>query len=175
MFLSPDRNLKEINVSDGMIVVDFESGAGYYTFSASKLVGKSGRVYSIDHNTDLLHRIKNLAKKDQIDNIEIIKANLEIEKATGLKDGLADLVIIANSLFSFDNKKSVASEAFRILRKGGRVLVVEWSDSLAGFGPHKDHLVKVDDAKKYFEDVGFKFASDINAGTHHYGFVFAKK
>lgn len=174
MFLSPYRNLKEINVSGGMIVADFESGAGYYTFSASDLVGSSGRVFSLGHKEDLLHKIKNEAKRGHIDNIEIIKANLEAEKGSGLKEGLVDLVIIANSLFSFDKKDQVAKEAFRILKKGGRVLVVEWVDSSAGLGPHRDHLIKEIDAKKIFEDSGFSFMNDINAGSHHYGFLLKK-
>lgn len=174
MFLSPDRNLKEASVSKNMIVADFGAGSGYYTFSASRLVGDDGQVYAIDANSDLLERIKTEAKRENLKNIEIIKANPENKNGTGLKESIVDLVVIANIFFSFEKKIEVAKEAFRVLHKGGRVLFVEWSDSFAGFGPHIDHLVKKEDAKKIFEEAGLFFAKEINAGSHHYGFIFRK-
>lgn len=175
MFLSPDRNLKEASVSQNMIVADFDAGAGYYTFAASRLVGEKGRVYAIDMNAELLERIKNESKRIQSKNIEIIKANLESKNGSGLKEESVDLVVIANSFFIFENKKAVVEEAFRILHKGGRVLFVEWLDSFAGFGPHIDHIIKKEDARKIFEEESFVFAQEINAGSHHYGFIFRKK
>jgi hypothetical protein len=62
----------------------------------------------------------------------------------------------------------------RILKKKGRVLLVEWADSFAGMGPHRDHVVKQDDAKKIFIDAGFAYERDVKAGEHHYGLVFRK-
>jgi ubiquinone/menaquinone biosynthesis C-methylase UbiE len=85
-----------------------------------------------------------------------------------------DVVVIANTLFALDDKAGAAKEAMRILKKKGRVLLVEWADSFAGMGPHRDHVVPKEASTKIFVDVGFALEREIDAGSHHYGLVFRK-
>ena len=60
------------------------------------------------------------------------------------------------------------------LRKKGRILFVDWSDSFGGIGPRPEDIVSEENAKTLFEDAGFKLDSSFDAGAHHYGLIFKK-
>lgn len=174
MFLNPQKNLLQVGLSESMTVADFGVGAGYYTFAASEMVGRSGSVFAVDVSNGLLRKVKNEAKLRKLSNIHIIWSDLEKQKGSTLKDGSVDLVIIANTLYQIGRKDRVAEESMRILRKKGRVLLVEWKDKLAGIGPHAKHLVKKEDAVSLFIKSGFLLDKEIASGDHHYGFLFRK-
>ncbi len=174
MFSNPEKVLIQFGLSERMSVADFGAGTGFYVLLAAELVGKDGKVYAIDIQKDLLDKIAHDAEKEGLDNIEIICGDAEKEGDTSLADASIDAVLIANTLFAMTDKAGAAKEAMRILRKKGRVLVVEWADSFAGMGPHKDHVIKIEDAKKIFADAGFAFERELDAGSHHYGLVFRK-
>ena len=72
------------------------------------------------------------------------------------------------------DKKSFAKEVYRIVKKGGKILVIDWTDSFRSMGPHPESIVVRDVAKKLFEECGFKFEKDIESGEHHYGIILRK-
>lgn len=174
MFLNPEHNLINAHIGLNMIVADFGAGSGYYAVSAAKLVGQDGQVFCVDINKDLLEKISKEASELGYSNIKIINGDVEKPNGSNLKSEEVDMVVVANTLFCVEDKEALAREALRVLKKGGRVLLVEWSDSFAGLGPHKDHIVSEDLSKKIFEKIGFNFLENINAGDHHYGLIFRK-
>ena len=56
-------------------------------------------------------------------------------------DASVDAVIISDLLFHVEHKNQVLQEAHRILRAGGRILVVDWRESFGGVGPEPDHVI----------------------------------
>ncbi len=174
MFSNPEKNLIQLGVSDGMFVADFGAGNGYYAMLFAERVGETGRVYCIDIQSDLLNKILKESEERYISNIEVITSDIEKEKGSTLTEKSVDVVLIANTFFQIDHKDSVAKEVYRILKVKGRLMFIEWSDSFAGIGPHRDHVIKKDDARKIFEENGFVFDREIDAGEHHYGLVFRK-
>ena len=174
MFSNPEKVLIQFGLSERMTVADFGAGIGFYAMRAAEKVGSDGKVYAIDIQKDLLSRLANEAEKAGLDNIETIYGDVEKQGNTSLADLSVDAVIIANTLFGMADKAGAAKEALRILKSKGRVLLVEWADSFAGIGPHRDHVVKKPIAKKIFTDVGFTFERFIESGEHHYGLVFRK-
>ena len=174
MFSNPEKNLLQFGISDGMHVADFGVGNGFYAILLSERVGESGKVFCIDVQNDLLHKLSVEAAEKALHNMEFIWSDIEKEKGSTLKKETIDTVLIANTLFQVEKKKEVAEEAHRILRSKGRVLLVEWADSFAGMGPHKDRVVKKEDAQSIFEKAGFTFDREIDAGEHHYGLIFRK-
>lgn len=174
MFLNPEKNLLQTGVSQGSVVADFGAGVGYYAFALSKMVGQEGKVYAIDFHKDLLRRIGNEAKRNNLSNIHIVWSDLEKEKGSTLKEASVDLVILANTFYSIGRKDRVVEEAKRILRPKGRVLFVEWEDSFAGLGPHSKNLVTEEYAEAIFKKEGFILDKRIEAGDHHYGIIFRK-
>jgi len=175
MFSNPSRNLDQFDLRDGQIIVDMGSGSGHYTIDAAKRVSPNGRVYSVDVQKDLLQKIKSDAHKARFLNVETVWGDLEKTGGTRLKSSLADRIIISNTLFALENKSAVFAEGFRIMKPGGKLLIVDWTDSFGGLGPSSAHVFPKAKAKEMAEKQGFIYESEISAGDHHYGLIFKKK
>lgn len=175
MFSDPKDNVSKFSLNHGDFVADFGAGSGFYTLAASDAVGGDGKVYAIDVQKDLLLKIKNLANAQHRTNIDVIWADLEHLGGTKLRSMSLDAVIAANIFFQFENKENPCLEIKRILKKGGRVLVVDWSSSFGGVGPNTDSVFDVEKTKELFIKNGFEYDREISAGAQHYGVVFRNK
>ena len=171
-FMKPDEVLDNLDVQKDMHVADFGCGAGYFTIPLAMRVGKGGVVYAIDVQEGALESVRGRAKMHFLLNIEAIRANLEKEGGSGLKDDSVDMVILANILFQSRYKDAILKEAGRILKKTGTIALVEWQDG-ASFGPSAAYRVTKDQLKKIAKDAGLVLAKEFNAGSSHYGLVFS--
>ncbi len=175
MFSDPEKVLNQIFVAEGMTVADFGAGAGFYTFALARRVGPYGRVFAVDVHPDMLRRIKNQATKEGINPIDIIQGDLEKSKGSGLVSASVDRVILANTLFQNEDIAAIVRETKRVLKHDGKVVVVDW-DMVGGHdmaGAHKHHYVSKEEAREVFEKEGFTFEQFIDAGSHHYGLLYA--
>lgn len=173
-FTNPRANIGELGVYDGMIVADLGAGTGAYTIPLAERVGDTGRVYAIEVQKDFLTNIKDAAATRNLKNIEVIWGDIERLGGTKIKDGSVDAVVISNVLFQAEDKNGLLLEAKRILKTGGKLLLVDWKDSFNNLGPAKDAVISADAARALCERAGFVFKKEIPAGEHHYGFVVLK-
>lgn len=174
MFTDPRKNIEQFDLAPGMKVADFGCGAGYHTFPLAEKVGPSGQVLALDVHKEQLITLKREAAKAGLSQIEVIWCDLEKNKGTKLKDGAVERGVVANVLFQIEHKANFAEETARTLKTGGRLLVVDWTDSFGGIGPRKDTVVTAAECRELFEHAGFGFEKEIDAGMHHYGLVFRK-
>jgi len=63
-------------------------------------------------------------------------------------------------------------EIKRILKSGGKVLVVDWAGGYGGMGPLEESVVSEHIAEELFITGGFYKVKDFRAGPHHYAIVF---
>lgn len=104
----------------GETVVDLGSGAGMDAFLAARQVGPDGLVIGVDMTDAMLERARENAVKAGIRNVEFRKGQIE---ALPLEDASVD-VIISNCVINLSPEKDrVFSEAYRVLRPGGRLMV----------------------------------------------------
>lgn len=174
-FISPQNALEKLSLSEGMIVLDIGAGTGAYALLAAHLVGREGRVFALDVQRDLLSRLKAKAVKEGLENVETIWADSEISGGTKLREGSIDACILSNVLFQLEKKEVLAKEAARVLRKNGKLLLIDWKDSFGGLGPQAKDVFSRDQALKLFSRVGFDMMSEFEPGDHHYAFIFCKK
>ena len=175
MFSDPRKNIEQLGLTPGMKVADLGAGSGFYTYAAAFTVGDGGRVYAVDIQKDLLSKIKNEGAKQHLFNIETIWGDLEKVGGTRLQEHLLDAAIVSNVLFQIENKENFFKELERILKPGRHVLLVDWADGDSSIGPKGDKIITEAVAKKLFEDHGFVYVTNIQAGDHHYGMIFKGK
>ena len=171
-FAHPMKNVGALGVEPGMKVADFGSGSGAYVFAIAQALEGSGHVYAIDIQRDLLRRLKNEAERRGYKNVEVICGDLEIPGASKLADQSIDLVLVSNLLFQLADHAPALQESRRIVRPGGQLAIIDWSDSFGGMGPQKKDVVTREAAKKKARDAGFDFVHEFPAGAHHYGLLF---
>jgi FkbM family methyltransferase len=172
MFSNPEQNVLKLGLREGMKVADFGAGTGLYSLAVSKKVGPDGKVYAIEVQKDLVKKLESEIKHWQVSNIECVWGDIEKKNGTKIGDETMDAVIISNVLFQAEDKLGLIDEAKRILKKDGKVLLIDWQDSFGGMGPTKAHIVDELKAKDLFSSRGFKFLEKIVVSEHHYGIIF---
>lgn len=174
MFSEPTKIIEQCGIQAGQEIADLGSGSGFYSLAAGRALMATGKVYAIDVQKDLLSKLKNQATKEGIYNLEVVWGDIEKPNGTKLRDSSVDLTMLCNVLFQIENKPGIIKEIKRILKPGGRTLLVDWGDSFGGIGPHAGSVVKKDVARDMFEKAGFHVDREIQAGSQHYGFIFKK-
>lgn len=105
---------------EGETVLDLGSGAGADVLLSARRVGPDGKVYGVDMTDEMLEEARENAREAGAENVEFRKGEIE---DLPLPDASVD-VIISNCVINLSaDKERVLSEAFRVLRPGGRFAV----------------------------------------------------
>lgn len=174
-FLDPETIIPQIGIKNGDTVADFGCGPGYFSFPFAKAVGPDGKIYALDVLEHIVEMVTNKAKEAGLANIEAKRANVEKENGSKIDSSSVDFVILKDVLFQNQKKEVIVSEAKRILKEAGKILVIEWNEKSVPIGPDKELRIVQDDLKKMISQTGFEIEKDIDAGNFHYGFVAVKK
>ena len=174
-FIEPAKVIPYFELRPDIHVADFGAGTGAYTLAMSRAVLPNGKVYAIDVQKELLITLKNSIQTNHIGNLELLWGDIETLGGTKLGDQTVDFVLISNVLFQTKAGYQIALEAKRVLRPGGHVAIIDWTDSFGNMGPVPDMVVSMTDARKMFESAGFLWEKDFPAGDHHYGLIFKKR
>ena len=170
-FLNPKEILSKLELKKEMTAADFGSGSGGWAIPLAKIL-KDGKVYAIDILEESLSALKNKAELEGIDNIELIRYNIESSKGSKLRNNFLDLVLITNLLFEAKDKKRVISEAKRVIKNGGRILIIDWLPN-AALGP-KGKRTSAEEIKKLADELDLNLEKDFKTGDYHFGLVFTK-
>jgi ubiquinone/menaquinone biosynthesis C-methylase UbiE len=171
MFADPEQIVRQFGLKEGMHVADLGAGSGFYSIAAARLV-RGGKVYAVEVQKEMLGHIQNESAKAHVMNIEGIWGNIEKPGGSKLGNASMDAVIASNVLFQVEHREGFIREIARIVKPGGRVLFVDWSDSFGGMGPIGTSIVPKAVATELFESEGFSVEKEIAAGAHHYGIIF---
>jgi arsenite methyltransferase len=105
---------------EGETVLDLGSGGGIDVLLSARRVGPTGKAYGLDMTDDMLALARENQRKAGVENVEFLKGEIE---AIPLPDSHVD-VIISNCVINLSaDKRQVLSEAFRVLKPGGRFAV----------------------------------------------------
>lgn len=172
MFTNPEQNILRLGLKEGMRVADFGAGTGFSSRAASSRVGYTGKVFAVEVQKDLVKKVENDIKSWGISNIECIWGDIERRGGTKIADKSMDAVIVSNVLFQVEDKMGLIEEAKRVLKKDGKVLLVDWSVPFGETGPKEGHIINKERAKELFEKRGFKLEEIIPTSANHYGMIF---
>lgn len=112
-------------VRSGHKVLDLAGGTGDLTETFSRMVGNAGNVVLADINLSMLKVGRDkLRDKGRVKNIEYVQANAE---ELPFPDNHFDVVTMAFGLRNVTDKDKALASIFRVLKPGGRLLVLEFS------------------------------------------------
>jgi demethylmenaquinone methyltransferase/2-methoxy-6-polyprenyl-1,4-benzoquinol methylase len=114
----------------GQRALDVAGGTGDLTVYLSKQVGSTGEVVISDINPDMLEQgRKRLIDKGIAGNITFVEANAE---DLPFEENYFDCITIAFGLRNVTHKDKALASMFRVLKPGGRLLILEFSKPVSG-------------------------------------------
>lgn len=114
-----------IKAKPGERALDLAAGTGDITEKLSMAVGPQGHVISSDINEAMLEqgRIR-LLNQGLVNNISFVQANAE---CLPFEDNHVDLITMSFGLRNVTDQDKALREMYRVLKPGGRLLVLEFS------------------------------------------------
>lgn len=107
-------------LSEGETVLDLGSGGGIDVLLSAKRVGPTGKAYGLDMTDEMLALANENKRRAGAENVEFLRGEIE---HIPLPDNAVD-VIISNCVINLSaDKRRVLTEAFRVLKPGGRFAV----------------------------------------------------
>ena len=173
-FMNPDIIVESFGLLSGMKVADFGSGSGYFTILIAKKIGENGVVTAVDIMENALETVRARASAGGLNNLQTIRADLEVLGGSGLADSSQDIVLLANILFQSSKRSEIVKEAKRVLLPGGALIFIDWKKGGGGLGPPEANRVDAQEIKSIFENEGLSFVREIDAGAFHYGLIYKK-
>ncbi len=118
---NPDKILRPY-VKSGMSTADIGCGRGMFSLAMAKLVGESGRVYSVDLQPEMLAALgKRAEKAGLVDRIELIHASSDNIGITHF----VDFVLAFWMVHEVKDKKRFFGQVAAFLKHKGNFLIVE--------------------------------------------------
>jgi arsenite methyltransferase len=166
-WLPPNEVITSLEIQSGMSVADIGAGTGYFTLPIARAVGSDGKVHAVDFQTGMLDLLgKKLLEPNAPTNIPLIHGTAT---HTTLPSVCADLVFLANVWHEVDDHALVLKEAARILRKNGRMAILDWRPNVQQPpGPPIDHRISAKTVAETLKLNGWNVERSGNVGKYSY-------
>jgi ubiquinone/menaquinone biosynthesis C-methylase UbiE len=169
-FENPDLILSEASVRPGQVVADIGCGTGFFTVPLAKYVGETGKVFALDTSPTMM---KDLRKRTK--HLKQVKPIHSKENRFPLEKGSIDFVLLVNMVHELDNWKLFFKEVRRVLKRGGKVCVVDFKKKKMDMGPPLKVRFTQARLREILRLSGYRRTQLLSPLPFHNGFIAVKK
>jgi len=149
--LRPVQLLIDIGgILPGMTGVDFGCGTGIFALPMAEIAGTEGKVYAVDKSANMLSLLKAANPPPHLVTVQADAAE------TGLVPGIADLCLCALILHEVDSPDKVINEVWRVLKPGGKIIILEWKMEI-DWGPPRSIRIPREKVEQLFRNTHLLF------------------
>jgi ubiquinone/menaquinone biosynthesis C-methylase UbiE len=135
--LPPATVVGLLGLSGTETVVDYGAGTGVYTIAIAGAL-PAGRLYAVEALPELVALLRQKITPELESRICVVETQ---DNVVPLDAGEADVVVMVDVLHHLHDHPEALEEVTRILRPGGRFVVVDWTDSDRPLGPPPSHAL----------------------------------
>jgi ubiquinone/menaquinone biosynthesis C-methylase UbiE len=121
-WLRPDDIVAALGIRPGSRVAEVGAGTGFFIARLSRAVGPDGRVLAVDVPQKMLDQLKQLAEKEGLSNVDVIRGELNDPR---LDANSLDAVLIVNAYHEIPEHAAMLGHIRKALRPNGRLVIVE--------------------------------------------------
>lgn len=128
-----------LGITSGKNVADVGAGSGWFTISAAKRVGNTGRVYAVDINPAAIHYIDERIQREQIENVRTILGKADNPE---LPPNSVDAVLLLKTYHEVAEPVALLRNLRAALRPGARVGIIDRDGNGEDHGVHKNIVLR---------------------------------
>ena len=167
--LQPEKLLRDIGLTTGMTLADIGCGPGFFSIPAAQIVGPNGSIYAADIQGDMLSTVRTRASEADLTNIRVVKTN---DRESPITSASCDVVLLAFVIHEIDSRASFLHRAARLLKPGGRLVILEWEKIEEPSGPPLDERMTPEDTLADAQAAGLHLAEARSLTPSHYLRIF---
>lgn len=166
--IDPEMLLAKSGVRAGMHVADFGTGrTGHIIFPAARIVGTHGVLYAVDLQKDVLETIGRRAKQEAVNNLYPVWGDIQVKNGVLIPPQTLDVVFMVNILWRCPHPLAPLTEALRLLRPKGRLIIVDWVMALASVGPTETQRLDFSALIAEIRRLGLAIQEDLMISEYH--------
>ncbi|GAB7386692.1 class I SAM-dependent methyltransferase [Bacillaceae bacterium] len=167
--LPPEKILQDFRIDRFDVVLDLGAGTGYFALPAARMTEK--KVIALDVEPRMLEMLKEKAEREQAANVHLLQGEIE---NIPLEEETVDKIIASFILHETGELAKTLRESERVLKPGGRMLVIEWERKPMEEGPPFKDRLAAEDLQKAIGEAGMNIEKTIRENGKHY-LLYVKK
>lgn len=163
--LDPDAFVSGIGIASGESVADLGAGPGFFTAPLAQRVGPSGCVYALDIAPEMVAVLRDQGLPSHVQVLQSGESKLPLTNSS------VDTALLAFVLHELESPEEFLSETHRVLRGGGRLVVLDWVPRIEEMGPPLRERIAPPAAEQLIARAGFDITESAFVNTSHYHIV----
>ena len=151
-YLNPDLIWEKAGLKNPSVLIDIGAGTGFFALLFSKKM-KRGKLYACDISDEMLSWMKSNLPLESKGRVIPVKME---EGSVALPDDMADLVYMIDLHHELEQPQKVLREALRLLRRGGKLLIIDWKKEQTLGGPPLEIRVTKETMESQMLKAGFR-------------------
>jgi len=168
----PDQVIEALELSEGDVIADIGAGGGYFIGKFSKRVGNRGHVYAVDVQDIMITLLKERVKKDNFDNVTVIKGRFETPM---LPSKSVDIAFFSSVYKEISERIEYMKEVRKSLKREGKVAILEFYKDGGFAGPEYGDRIYESQVIEELEKAGFVLTRSFDFLPEEYFLLFGIK
>jgi ubiquinone/menaquinone biosynthesis C-methylase UbiE len=138
----PGAVVRALGLRSGQVVAEVGAGPGYFAPWLARAVGPAGHVFAVEPEAAVLEVLRRNLGRTNLTNVTPVLSRADDPL---LPAGRCDLALIVNSYHHFPDGAALLRRIARALRRGGRIVNIDFDKRATPVGPPMEHRVARED------------------------------
>jgi precorrin-6B methylase 2 len=143
-----DLLLEAMQIRSGEVLADIGAGSGYFSWRMAKATGSGGKVFAVDIQPEMLDLLQRNMARREVTNVVSVLGTTNDPK---LPPASVDTMLMVDVYHEFDQPFEMLGAMIRGLKKGGRIVLVEFRAEDPAVNIKRVHKMSEAQAKTEFE------------------------